>query len=97
MGIARETVSNGSDTVKQNREALRRIAAIQLTELRKKNPDWNLRDLRQHLSIPLTKLFQDLAREAGFDVVYIGPDLNGFRFFRLAILHCYLSVNLIRT
>ena len=60
-------MASGADSTKANWQALRRLAALLFARLRRENPDWDFQELKEHLDLPDTKLFQKLAEEAGFE------------------------------
>lgn len=59
-------MGSGADSTKENWEALRRLTSAFLARLRARCPSWTLADVRRHLDLPDTRLFADIAREAGF-------------------------------
>ena len=60
-------MASGADATRENWQALRRLALLCLADLRRQNPEWSLGDLKRHLSLPDTGLFQELTEEAGFE------------------------------
>jgi len=50
-----------------NCKVLQRIILIYLSLLRKGNPDWTFDDLMRNLKLPSTRVFYDLAKDAGFE------------------------------
>ncbi len=60
-------MGDGAAVTRANWEALRRLALLLFGRLRKANPDWGFEDLQRHLNLPFTKLFVELAEEAGFE------------------------------
>ena len=59
---------SGADTTKRNWQASRRLTVLLFTRLRRENPEWDFEDLVRHLDLPPSRLFLELAEEAGFEV-----------------------------
>ena len=59
-------MDSGSEATRENWRGLRRLANLLFARLRLEHEKWNYRDLKRELDLPPTKLFQELASEAGF-------------------------------
>ena len=56
----------GGEAMREDRRALCRLAGTVFVRLRREYPGWGFGELRKHLGLPDTKLFRELAEEAGF-------------------------------
>lgn len=60
-------MGSGADATKANWQALMRLAGKLFANLRRENPEWHFGELKNHLGLPETTLFRELAEEAGVE------------------------------